>query len=222
MINDESPNSARSLLNAAVATALDRLDRLVLANGALQHLARHALINHREAMGVDTAAARIAQQLVDKHLGCVRQAVGRLSQTVAVGREPEALRVLSEFTEGVIESLTFGNIADVDRRLIGFSYEVTRLSAPSVGPRVPLHADDLPDDQRRGLVARGWNSLETQFLTIELMRSREALAAYDATGALTAGGRRITRQWLREVNAPLHQTYREKFLNSLPPLLSEK
>jgi len=215
---NESPDSARSLLNAAVATALDRLDRMVLGNGVLQHLTRYVLINHREAMGVDAAAARIAQQLVDQRTGNIREAIGRFSKMVAPGREPEAVAALSEFSNEVIASLTLGNLADVERRLTAFSFEVNRLSAPRAVPGVPLHADDLPDDQRRGLVARGWNTLETQFLTIELMRSSEALAAYDATGALTVGGRRITRQWLREVNAPIVPEFRSKYLAALPQI----
>lgn len=76
MINDESPDSAPLPLNAAVTAALTRLDRLHLADGILQRLTRHVLINRREAMGVDAAAAQMAQALIDQHTAAIREAIG--------------------------------------------------------------------------------------------------------------------------------------------------
>jgi hypothetical protein len=214
-------DSTDSGLKAALASALERLDRLFLANGALQRLTHDVLANHREARGFDAAAAHMARALVDEHTAAIREAIGRLGRMVAPGREPEAVPALLEFTEGAIESLRLANLADVDRRLIGFGYTINRLSAPKMVPRVPLNVNDLPDMTRRQLVAAGWSVDETEFLTIELMHSREALGSFDARGAATATGRRVSRQKLRENSAPVDPHYREKFLNRLPIIPAE-
>jgi hypothetical protein len=74
---------------------------------------------------------------------------------------------------------------------------------------------------RRQLVAAGWSVDETEFLTIELMHSREALGSFDARGATTSTGRRVSRQKLRENSAPVDPHYREKFLSRLPKIPAE-
>ena len=90
------------------------------------------------------------------------------------------------------------------------------MSAPSPAPHVPRNVNDLPDITRRQLVAAGWSVVEVEFLTIELMHSNEALQTFDARGATTSTGRRVSRQTLRENSAPRDPTYRAKFLNRLP------
>src|SRR5208337_2388623 len=214
--DSDNHDAERSNLNAAITAALDRLDRLFLANGVLQRLTREILVSHREVRGVDTAAARKARALVDERTAQIRAAIGRFSEMVARGRESEAVAALLEFTNGAIESLKHGNLADVDRRLIGFAYTINRLSAPKAVPSVPLNVNDLPDMTRRQLVAASWSVIETEFLTIELMHSGEALASFDARGATTSTGRRVSRQMLRENNAPVDPHCREKFLSSFP------
>lgn len=214
----EDHDNADSRLKTAVASALDRLDRLFLANGVLQRLSREILANQGEVHGVDAAAERMARALVDKRTVAIREAIDRLSRTAAPGREQEAMAALLEFTNGAIESLKVGNLADIERRLVGFGYTINRLSAPPAAPRVPRNVNDLPDMTRRQLVAATWSVIETEFLTIELMHSGEAPASFDARGATTVGGRRITRQWLREVNAPTVPEFRAKFMAALPKI----
>jgi hypothetical protein len=146
----------------------------------------------------------------------IRAAIDRFARRVAPEREPEAQAALLEFAHGAIESLKLGNLADVDRRLTAFAYDINRLSALAPAPRVPLHGDDLSDDQRRGLAACGWNGAEMSFVATALMAARESLGGYDSRGIITSSGRRVSRQTLRENNAPRDPTYRAKFLGRLP------
>src|SRR5271156_2599617 len=172
----DNHDAERSNLNAAIAAALDRLDRLFLADGVLLRLTRDILVTRREVRGNDAAAARIARALVDERTANIRAAIGRFAEMVARGREAEAVAALREFTEAVIESLKIGNLADVAGRLTGFAYTTNRLSAPPPVPHVPRHGDDLSDADRRGLIGCGWVAVELSFVATALMALRETLA----------------------------------------------
>ena len=71
---------------------------------------------------------------------------------------------------------------------------------------------------QRDLVALKWNSIEVEFLAVELVRSHESVASFDGLGATTNSGRRLTRLWLREVNAPVEQPWKDRFFASLPKI----
>jgi|SRR5271169_1551393 len=90
---------------------------------------------------------------------------------------------------------------------------------PTSAPHVPTHADDFTDDERRGLAAGGWNGTERTLLGADLMAAHETLVSHDATGVETSGGRRISRQQLRDrAAAAIAPEFRAKFLANLPAI----
>jgi hypothetical protein len=76
---------------------------------------------------------------------------------------------------------------------------------------VPRDVNDIADVSRRGLAACCWSGEEIEWLVIRLMTTRQILGSWEARGATTVSGSRISRLEPREDAAPRNE-YREKFL----------
>ena len=96
------------------------------------------------------------------------------------------------------------------------------LGRPVPPPRVPSTFTEAMTLYQRNLTALKWNTIEVQFAAVELVRSHESVASFDATGITTSSGRRLTRLWLREVNAPVEQPWKDRFFASLPKLSNDQ
>jgi len=94
--------------------------------------------------------------------------------------------------------------------------ELTRPVAADA-PHVPRDVNDIADVSRRGLGACGWSREEIEWLVIRLMTTRQILGTWEARGATTVSGSRISRLERREDAAPRNE-YREKFMQSLAPI----
>lgn len=93
---------------------------------------------------------------------------------------------------------------------------VTELARAAPAPAQTL--DALMARHQRDLVACGWKTAEVEFACVDLVRTKESLVSFDGLGITTSARRRVTREWLREVNSPRESPYREKFLAQFPPI----
>ncbi len=121
--------------------------------------------------------------------------------------------------------MSFARVARDLRLVCALVEEATKLfrrcqelTRPVTPPRVPLNVKDISDEVRRGLLQSSWVSEEIYFAIIECVRLHEALISFDTRCITTGSGKKIARSWLRERNAPLDSTNREKFLSRFLPI----
>lgn len=145
-------------------------------------------------------------------------AAHKANKFVAAGAEAAMTDVVRHYHE-----VAYGLRLNDDARALRMENAKLRQRFLELSRPAPVLAPprSLPEatERYRGLVMRGWTTLEVEMLCVEIIRSQEDVVSFDSTGATTAK-RRITRQWLREMNSPRDEPFKTKFLNNFPPLPS--
>jgi hypothetical protein len=197
--------SKKDLAHAA-KIATDQVGRVIMGSEAKQRLFHFVVRTHPETGGHDPTVHQIVEREFEQNRTNVRQAIIAFRDGVAPSREAEALAALQEFEKDAIALIDAGDFERLGRRLTAFSYVRNRLSQPVPRPS--------PENEASRTAAAGWNSLERDFLAVEL-HDDTPLQRFDAHGAVTSSGRIIDRLELRGRHRPCTwiriDTWQEQF-----------
>jgi hypothetical protein len=171
------------------------------------------------AAAVDAALAVLDDPMLTAEGRAKKIIIGIMAMSFATPAESAAMASeLRNYTD-IARGLRLNNDPDaLVREAVKLGQRALDLSRPIPQPSAPRTLPEAMTAHQRDLVGAGWNTAEVEFACVELIRTKEAITAFDSASITTSANRRVERVWLRSVNAPREEPFKSKFLAQFPPI----